>query len=391
MTMKRAISLIAVLCLFWSMAFAVGSVTETVDELPGARGYVVTFSWTGDSADGSVPSTATAAATNIILKGMFLYMVETNPGSTAPTDNYDIVLNNAGSVDLMAGAMANRDTANTEIAFPTSATPSVDTAITMVLTNQSVNSATGTVKMYFSRLPTGGSTSSSTTVGGPVATNAAATGNPVPVGGTYNSSPITLDNLDRSEVQVDVNGYMYVHPTGTDVAHDAADAGNPVKIGAKAVAHGTNPTGVAAADRTDLYANRAGVLFVMGGHPNAVTATYLTTGAQTDDNVMPAIAGGTKYVITRVTVTLDEATTVGTAFRLGFGATVVPALGASAADAVVGILVYHPGLVPGAGWSAGDGSGILAIGGDGEELRITCEAPTTGTLVVSVTYYTIES
>jgi hypothetical protein len=48
-------------------------------------------------------------------------------------------------------------------------------------------------------------------------------------------------------------------------------------------------------------------------------------------------------------------------------------------------------MVPGSGFQRGDGSGILGVGGDGEELRITCEVPTGGTLGVSVSYYTIES
>lgn len=175
------------------------------------------------------------------------------------------------------------------------------------------------------------------------------------------------------------------------VAHDGVNAGNPVQIGVEAIAHGTNPTAVAAADRTKLYANRAGVQFVIGGHPNVQTATYITTGAQTDDNVLAAIAGGTKYVITRITITVDSAATVSTAVRLGFGTSTVPALGASAADGVADIIVYHPGIVPGGGLTIGDGSGILAVGGDGAELRITCGAPTTGTMAISVSYYTIES
>lgn len=180
-------------------------------------------------------------------------------------------------------------------------------------------------------------------------------------------------------------------PVAGDVAHDAADSGNPVKIGAKAIAHGANPTAVAAAERTDIYANRHGIPFVIGGHPNAKSATYLTTGAATDDNVLAAISTGTKYVLTRLTITLDEATTVGVAVRLGWGTASVPALPSSQADAVDDIIVYHPGLVPGGGITIGDGSGIIAVGGDGAELRLTCEAPTSGTLVVSVTYYTIES
>lgn len=207
--------------------------------------------------------------------------------------------------------------------------------------------------------------------GGAVLAGAA---NPVPVSGTVTSNAGTGTR--------DVQG---------NVAHNSADSGNPVKVGAKAVAHGSNPTAVAAASRTDMYANRHGVQFVIGGHPNSKSATYITTAAGTDDNVMAAIASGTKYAITRITITLSEATTVGVAVRLGFGTASVPALGASQADAVDDILVYHPGLVPGGGITIGDGSGILGVGGDGAELRITNGVPTSGTLAVTVTYFTIES
>lgn len=178
---------------------------------------------------------------------------------------------------------------------------------------------------------------------------------------------------------------------GGNVAHDGVDAGAPVKIGATAIAHGTNPTAVAAADRTNLYANRAGVLWTIGGHPNAKSATYITTAAQTDDGVLAAINSGTKYAITRITAMLDEAVTVGVAVRFGFGTSTIPALGASGDDGVADILVSHPGLVPGSGFTIGDGSGVLGVSGDGAELRITCEAPTSGALHVSVTYFTIES
>lgn len=175
-----------------------------------------------------------------------------------------------------------------------------------------------------------------------------------------------------------------------DVAHDSADAGEPVKIGAKAIAFGTNPTAVAANDRTNLYANRAGVQFTIGGHPNIVTAVYITTGAQTDD-VVVAIAAGLKAVVTRITAITDEATTVGTACRVGFGASTLPALGASGDAAVAGLLLYHPGMVPGTGVGIGDGSGIIGAGADDEDIRITCEAPTSGTLSLSISYFTIES
>ena len=182
-----------------------------------------------------------------------------------------------------------------------------------------------------------------------------------------------------------------IDPRGGDVAHDGADSGNPVKMGAKAVAF-ASVTGVsAAADRTDLLANRSGVLFTLGGHPAAKSATYLWTASTTDDNVLPAIAGGTKYAITRLTVFIDQACTVGVAVRLGFGTASVPTLPSANADAVDDILAYHPGLVPGTGFNIGDGSGVIGVGGDGAELRITAGVTTGGTGVVSVTYFPIES
>lgn len=183
-----------------------------------------------------------------------------------------------------------------------------------------------------------------------------------------------------------------IDPRMGDLAHDAADGtSNPLKVGHKAIAFGANPTGVAAADRTDWYSTRAGVPFVLGGHPNVKRATYLWTASTTDDNVLPAIAGGTKYVVTSITIVIEQAVTVGVAVRLGFGTANVPALPTANADAVDDILVYHPGLVPGSGMQVGDGSGILGVGADGAELRITAGATTGGTGVVTIGYFTIES
>ena len=182
-----------------------------------------------------------------------------------------------------------------------------------------------------------------------------------------------------------------IDPRQGDVAHDAVDGTNPVGMGARAIAHGTNPTAVAAADRTVLYANRAGIQFSIGGHPNVITAAYNTTGAQTDDPVVAVVGSGAKIVVTRLSIALDEAATVGVAVRIGFGAANVPALGASGADGTAGILFSHPGVIAGGGFQIGDGSGMLGVGADGEDLRITCEAPTSGRLDVTVSYFTIES
>lgn len=180
----------------------------------------------------------------------------------------------------------------------------------------------------------------------------------------------------------------------TIFADDAAFTIGTSKVtmaGGAVVAHGASPDAADAGDAAAPLMNRHRILFTQGGHPNSKSAVYLWTASTTDDNVLPAIAGGTKYAITRITVTLDQATTVGVACRLGFGTASLPTLPTANADAVDDVLFYHPGMVPGTMHSVGDGSGILGVGGDGAELRITAGATTGGTGVVVVTYYPIES
>lgn len=171
-------------------------------------------------------------------------------------------------------------------------------------------------------------------------------------------------------------------PVGGNVAHNAADSGNPSKIGYKAIAHGTNPTAVAAASRTDGYANRAGIPFVIGGHPNIVTIELAWTAAQTDIAIV-TVAAGLKIVVTRVTITMDEANTVGVGVRIGLGTVNTPT--------TTGVVASHPGMVPGSIMTVGDGSGILGVGADDADLRITAEVPTGGSGRAVVSYYTIES
>ena len=212
------------------------------------------------------------------------------------------------------------------------------------------------------------------------ADGAASSTNPVEVGGKDGSGNV-------QSLLTETDGKLDVVAVG-NVAHDAADSGNPVKVGAKAIAHGTNPTAVAANDRTDLYANRAGVPFVIGGHPNVQTAEYNFTTAPTNDDIV-AVSAGTKIVVTAITASTDEACTVGVSVRIGFGDSLAtaPADQASA----VGTVFSHPGLVPGAQYGRGDGSGILGVGADGEDLSITAEVPTGGSGKCVVSYYTIES
>ncbi len=171
-----------------------------------------------------------------------------------------------------------------------------------------------------------------------------------------------------------------------DVAHDGPDLGKPVSQGLNAAEFNSDPPQVDAdGDRVRAIATPQGIQWTLGGHPNIVRREYMTTGAQTDDAIIDTIGAGSQIVVTEISVLADEANSGGVQCRIGFGAASVPAEPASGAS-VVGMLVSHGGIAPGSGVVEGTGAGALAEGGDGEELRITCEAPSVK-LTVLVSYY----
>ena len=147
--MRKIIIVLAVLALA-SMAFAdVGTVTVKRNVVSDGK-EVVVFTWLANST-GVVPATSTSTTWPKSRAGCIAKVV-TNPGSTAPTDNYDITLTDADGVDLMGGELANRDTANSEVAVPKIDTVfgcvMVTDSFTMNVSGQSVNAATGTVSVY---------------------------------------------------------------------------------------------------------------------------------------------------------------------------------------------------------------------------------------------------
>lgn len=80
-------------------------------------------------------------------------------------------------------------------------------------------------------------------------TQATTTGTPAI--GVYESSPSSVTDNDMGIIGIDVNRRLKVSVDAStiDVAHDAADSGNPVKIGMKAA--NAMPTAVANNDRTN--------------------------------------------------------------------------------------------------------------------------------------------
>jgi hypothetical protein len=96
-----------------------------------------------------------------------------------------------------------------------------------------------------------------------------------------------------------------------DIAHDSADSGNPIKIGAKAYSpDGTTPgTAVAEADRTHLKTDLDGLLYVSPTTPQAFHYHDDDAAAVTTDGTLRADPGdGFAVFITNISFSIGAAT-----------------------------------------------------------------------------------
>lgn len=97
-----------------------------------------------------------------------------------------------------------------------------------------------------------------------------------------------------------------------NLAHDAVDAGNPIKIGAQA--RSSEATAVASADRVNLVADLVGKLIVLPyANPENFVSGAITTAmtGTTSTSLIAAPAAGLRNYITQITVSNSHAT-VGT-------------------------------------------------------------------------------
>lgn len=99
--------------------------------------------------------------------------------------------------------------------------------------------------------------------------------------------------------------------TAGSIAHDSADSGNPVKIGAKAIAALSGATLVSAGDRADAYADLDGAILVRS---SAALGDLVNGNASNTDGsptqVIAAGATGVKHYITDVTITNTSASNI---------------------------------------------------------------------------------
>jgi hypothetical protein len=124
-------------------------------------------------------------------------------------------------------------------------------------------------------------------------------------------------------------------PVAGPVAHDAADSGNPVKIGGKAVADLSSGTNVVANDRTDAKFELDGALLTRGQalSDNIRGLAAITDGSST--SVIAAIGSGIKAYITDVIIANSSATFVTVDLRDGTAGSVLMTLPVPATGGVV--------------------------------------------------------
>jgi len=143
------------------------------------------------------------------------------------------------------------------------------------------------------------------------------------------------------------------------IAHDAADADAPVKIGLYAIELGAAPTNVGAGDVSNLRGTRSGQGLVIAGHPYTERLSGQYTTAQSG-TVLKSVASGKAFAITAVSVLYDHDASNIISVEVKLGSTSVAG---------------HPGLEPGSGLVEGSGAGMLYTGGDGNDVTFDCENP----------------
>lgn len=181
---------------------------------------------------------------------------------------------------------------------------------------------------------------------------------------TLLNGPLTVDGSGVTQPVSDAGGALSVDDNGGSLTTDSAQL----------------PGALTAAGNFKVAVQETSLPAVIAKSHKIADAD----GAQTDA-ALTTVSAGTRIVLTRLTVAVDEACTVGVGVRIGLGTATI---GAASLAGTTDIILEHAGIVPGGGITIGDGSGVLALGDSDEDLRITCDDPVGGALDVSYSYYT---
>jgi hypothetical protein len=150
--MKRLLGVTFLILFLPSLVFATGSCVQTNKELIAIDGRTqriyFTLTCTGD-AGGIAAYTFTSATSGV--RGWYLYNVTTNPGASAPTDNYDITILSDGE-DISGGKLVDRSTSATQTVVIAPATLGYhmeDLPLIITFANETANPATIVITLRF--------------------------------------------------------------------------------------------------------------------------------------------------------------------------------------------------------------------------------------------------
>lgn len=153
-----AVFMILVLAIIPCLLRAAGTVTQAYAPIYSSEGITnmstLTMAWTSDASGAASAATSTTISDQIA--GKYIVTVATIPGTgtTEPTLNYDIAINDANSVDVMGSVLLNRSSGATEQVTPYIGAlygpRPIAGAITLSVTNAG-SGKTGSVVIYLSR------------------------------------------------------------------------------------------------------------------------------------------------------------------------------------------------------------------------------------------------
>ena len=277
-----------------------GSVVQSIERVRNddLGMWIVSLAWTGDASNGGVPNTALSDAIKNKISGSFLLQVKTIPGSPAPTTLYDITLEDGDGLDVMQGTLSDRSATLVETAVPKQDSKRgvqgpvyTKGDLTLKISNQGVNSAKGTIRLYFC---------SDTTVfssGGLVGIDQTTGQNVVILGaGTALAGKVGIDQTTPGTT----NGVVL----NAGEAHVGAIGGNTVKINS-ALTRATGTATYAPGDSVSSSTSAPAVNTIAGASRiNAGSGVVLNASLVDESN--PTLAGEFEAWIYEATRTPDN-------------------------------------------------------------------------------------